>query len=101
MARKKKYKDGEMEAEFNKFMYQHMYVTIRSTLINNKDIIDSDLVHYTLGVFEGTDEEKLEALCCELVNLHESGRDREALPLYEYCWKILSPKLADNYQYPY
>ena len=101
MAKKKNYKKDEMAVEFNKFMYQHMYVTIRSTIINHRDIIDSDLVHYTIGTFEGTDEEKLEALCGEIRNLHNAQRDREVLPLYEYCWKILSPQLADNYQYPY
>lgn len=101
MGRKKNYKDGELENEFNEFMYQHMYITIRSTLLafQDENIIDSDLVHYTIGIFEGTYEEKLEALCAEIVNLHDTGRDKEITPLYEYCWKILSPKLADNERY--
>lgn len=98
MPRKKKYKDGELEKEFNKAMFQHMYITIRSSLLAfpNENIINSDLVTTLLGKLKGSKEAKMEKLCASLRELHDTGHDSDIIPLYEYCWGLLSPKLTDN-----
>lgn len=98
MARKKNYKDGELEQEFNKAMFNHMYITIRSSLIAfpNEKIIDSELVTTLLGNLKGSQEARMEKLCASLKELHDTGHDLDIIPLYEYCWNLISPKLTDN-----
>ena len=98
MPRKKKYKDGELEKEFNKIKFQHMYITIKSTLLAFPDehILDSELVTTLLGKTVGTNEARIARLCASLVELHDTGHDSDIVPLYEYCWFLLSPRLTDN-----
>ena len=98
MARKKKYKDGELEQEFNKMMFQHMYITIRSTLLAfpDENILDSELVTTLLGETVGTTEVRIAKLCASITELHDTGHDSDIIPLYEYCWNLLSPRLTDN-----
>ena len=98
MGRKKKYKDGELEKEFNKMMFQHMYITIRSTLLAfpEENILDSELVTTFLGETVGTMEARIAKLCASIVELHDTGHDSDIIPLYEYCWNLLSPRLTDN-----
>ena len=101
MARKKQYKDGELEQEFNKYMFQHMYVTIRSSLIafTQENIVDNDLVVTLLGKLKGSYAKKIEKICNSLIELHDEGHDQDIIPLYEYCWSLISPKLTDNFIY--
>ena len=98
MARKKKYKDGELEKEFSKMMFQHMYITIRSSLLAfpEENILQSELVTTLLGKLKGTKEAKIAKLCASLVELHDTGHDEDIKPLYEHCWGLLSPRLSDN-----
>ena len=98
MARKKKYKDGELEQEFKKAVFQHMYITIRSSLIAfpEEDILNSDLVLTLLGNIKGSKETRIAKLCASIVELHDTGHDADIVPLYEYCWSLLSPRLTDN-----
>lgn len=98
MARKKNYKDGELEKEFNKMMFQHMYITIRSSLLAfpEENILKSELVTTLLGNLKGNKETKIAKLCASLVELHDTGHDEDIKPLYEYCWSLLSPRLSDN-----
>lgn len=101
MGRRKNYKDGELEQEFRKYMFEHIYVTIRSSLIAFKDekIVDNKLVTNLLGKLKGSYSKKVEYICSSIIEMHDKGHDRDFLPLYEYCWSLVSPNLADNFIY--
>ena len=101
MARKKQYKDGELEKEFNKALFNHMYITIRSSLIafSEADIVNSELVTTLFGKLKGSYVKKMEQICNAIIDLHDNGHDSDIIPLYEYCWNLLSPNLTDNYIY--
>ena len=101
MPRRKKYKDGELEREFNKYMFQHIYVKIRTALgaFTDKEIVDSEIVTTLFGKLKGSYVQKMEKICNSVIELHDTGHDQDLMPLYEYCWSLVAPKLTDNFQY--
>ena len=100
MARRKKYRDGEMEHEFNLFCFYHKIVTIQIVLkaYGSEGVFD----HYLFKKYndiEGTDEEKAEAIAEILREQHDDGDDIETNALYDYCWDRLVPVMNDSLNY--
>lgn len=96
-----KYKDGELEKEFIKARFEHMYVTIRSSLVafTEEDIVNSELVTTLFGKLKGSYAHKINTICNSVLELHKEGHDNDIIPLYEYCWSLISPRLTDNFIY--
>lgn len=96
MARKKLYKDGEMEEEFNRFKFYHKYVTIQSTLIQHSDTIYFFDPFKKYAYIEGTADERAEKICEILTQQHDAGYDEELDKLYWKCWELISPSIKDD-----
>ena len=96
MARKKVYKDGEMEEEFNRFKFYHKYVTIQSMLIKHYPTIYLFDPFKKYANVEGDCDEKAVKICDILVQQHDNGDDTEVDKLYWKCWEMISPTLRDN-----
>ena len=94
MARKKNYKDGELEKEFEYYKFFHKIITVQALLLNlNKEKVE-ELVGTSV-------QEDVEAFVDELVeNLtakhFEENDDAELDMLYGYCWKQIIGKISDN-----
>ena len=95
MGRKKKYKDGELEKEFEKFKFYHKYIAVKATLLSQKDIFDSYLIkdRYTL---KGSVKKKTETLCNLLMDMHDRGDDKDLDELYNYCWNVMVEKFDEH-----
>ena len=90
-----------LEKEFAEAKFRHMYVTIKGTILScpHEYILDSFYVKELIGEVKCSNVEKLERLCQELIDLHNKGFDCDIVPLYEYCWDLLSPKLNEHFLY--
>ena len=100
MARRKKYKDGEIEHEFSLFCFYHKIVTIQIVLksFGDKGVFD----HYLFKKYsdiEGTDDERAEAIAELLTEQHDNGDDSEVNTLYDFCWDKLVPIMHDSLNY--
>ena len=96
MARKKIYKDGELEEEFNRFKFYHKYITIQSILKRHADTIYAFEPFSKYADVEGNPNEKAEKICDILTDQHDEGDDSELDKLYWKCWELLSPKIEDS-----
>lgn len=94
MARKKNYKDGELEKEFEYHKFFHKIITVQALLLNLEKEKVEELINETI-------EEDLEDFVDQLVeNLTEKhfgeNDDAELDMLYNYCWgKILNKTNED------
>ena len=93
MTRKKNYKDGELEQEFERFKFYHKYLVVSSTLT----LSDSDLLKELAGYNEGDKEAFIEELMDSLEEKHYEENDDSALDkLYSYCWGKFVAVHKDN-----
>ena len=100
MARRKKYRDGEMEHEFSLFCFYHKIVTIQIVLkaYGDEGVFDSYLFKKYSDI-EGTYAERAEAISEILREQHNAGDDSETDKLYDYCWNRIVPVIKDNLNY--
>ena len=93
----KKFKDGEMEAEFAEFAYYHKYIIIWNALIafGNEGIFDLPMIKdkYELT---GDIRKDTETICDILEEEHYNGNDTNLNELYPTCWEKLCPCIEDN-----
>ena len=104
MARKKNYKDGELEEEFSLFCYYHKLVTIgfalkledESVYKNNRFLKEKyeEVSKSTTDMLEIAD-----AVLDIYIAQHDEGDDSELNEVYEYCWDIVVSKIEDNMNY--
>lgn len=93
MARKKQYKEGELEKEFERFKFYHKYLVVSSTLT----LSDSELLKELAGYEEGDKEAFVEELMNNLEEKHyEENDDSELNQLYSYCWSKFVAAHKDN-----
>lgn len=100
MARRKKYKNGEMEHEFSLFCLYHKIMTIQIVLIKFKD--EGIFDHYMLKKYndiEGSCEDKAQAISELLEEQYNNGEEHELNALYDFCWDKLCPMIEDTLNY--
>ena len=96
MARKKNYKEGELEQEFERFKFYHKYIVVSSTL----QLSDSSLLEELVGYNEGDKEAFVEELMDNLEEKHYEENDDSTLDkLYSYCWGKFVDSNKDNANY--
>ncbi len=95
----RKFKDGEMEAEFAKYSAYHKYIIIWNALKAfagaKSDIFEHELVKGKYAI-TGDVNVDTEHICDILWAQHKDGNDEEFDKLYNYCWKKLCPRLKEN-----
>lgn len=97
MARKKKYKDGELEQEFTRFSFYHKYIAVQTALIvfEKDGIYNSKYLKPFKNVTGSEEVSRAVAICNSLTDMHDKGDDSLLNELYTYCWNRLSPLLEE------
>lgn len=92
----KKYKDGELEKEFEKFKFYHKVIMVQGYI---KSCTEDMFEHYLLQKYcdlEGTVEEKADQLFDIFEENHKRKDDRDLDEIYNYCWSKLVDKLPES-----
>ena len=93
MARKKNYKDGELEQEFERYKFYHKLIVVCSTL----QVLEEGKVKDLMGDIQEDREAFIDELTESLYAKHfDEEDDSELNKLYAYCWDKLVVRIPDN-----